>query len=104
MTGVSTDTFSLPVCNIFKEVQLNGQVCYQADIMALDKIREKVDKRKIGTDGFVMLLDYNENRMVELGVDQESVEDSAPLAKREKDQEIMLYVETVGKNYNDKRG
>ena len=40
-----------------------------------------VDKRKIATEGFVMLLDYNENRMVELGVDLDSGEDSTPFQK-----------------------
>ena len=95
VTGVATDIFSVPVCNIFKEVIVDGQVCYQADI-AMDKIRDMVDKRKIATDGFVMLLDYNENRMVELG-DLDSGEDSTLLGKREIDRDMMLYVETVGK-------
>ena len=95
LTGVSTDIFSVPVCNIFKEVIVDGQVCYQADI-AMDKIRDMVDKRKIATDGFVMLLDYNENRMVELG-DLDSGDVSTLLGKREIDRDMMLYVETVGK-------
>ena len=33
VTGVSTNIFSVPVCNIFKEVIVDGQVCYQADIV-----------------------------------------------------------------------
>ena len=85
------------MCNIFNEVLLDGQVCYQADLTK-DKIRDMVDKRKIATDGFVMLLDYNENRMVELGDDLEIGEDSPLLGKREEDKDVMLYVETVGKN------
>ena len=96
VTGVSTDMFRMPVCNIFKEVLLDGQVCYQADI-AMDKIRDMVDKRKIATDGFVMLLDYNENRMVELG-DLDIRKDSTLLGKREANKDMMLYIETVGKN------
>ena len=99
VTGVSTDIFSVPVCNIFKEVIVDGQVCYQADV-AMDKIRNKVDKRKIATEGFVMLLDYNENRMVKLGDDLEIGEDLPLLGKREVDKDVMLYVETVGKKYN----
>ena len=96
VTGVSTDIFSVPVCNIFKEVIVDGQVCYQAD-MAMDKIRDMVDKRKIATEGFVMLLDYNENRMVELGDDLDSGDDSTPLQERKVQKDIMLFVETVGK-------
>ena len=73
---------------------MDGQVCYQADI-AMDKIRDLVDKTKIATDGFMMLLDYNENRMVELG-GLDSGKDSTLLGKREKHKDMMLYVETVG--------
>ena len=78
---------------------MDGQVCYQADV-AKDKITDMVDKRKIATEGFVMLLDYNENRMVKLGDDLEIGEDSSLLGKREVDKDVMLYVETVGKKYN----
>ena len=78
---------------------MDGQVCYQAD-MAMDNIMDMVDKRKIATEGFVMLLDYNENRMVKLGDDLEIGEDSPLLGKREVDKDVMLYVETVGKNYD----
>ena len=89
--------FSLPVCNIFNEVLLDGQVCYQADLTN-DKIWDMVDKRKIATDGFVMLLDYNENRMAELGDLGRLEEDSTLLGKREIDNDVMLYVQTVGEN------
>ena len=75
---------------------MDGQVCYQADV-TLDNITNMVDKRKIATEGFVMLLDYNENRMVELGDDLDSGEDSTPLQERKVQKDIMLYVETVGK-------
>ena len=66
---------------------MDGQVCYQADV-AMDKLRDKVDKKMIATEGFVMLLDYNENRMVESGVHIDS---------GEIDTDVMLHVETVGK-------
>ena len=93
VTGVATDIFSVPVCNVFREVIVDGQVCFKAD-MDMDKIR---DKKKITSEGFVMLLDYNQNRMVESGVDMDIEEDSSLLGKREIDKEMMLYVETVGK-------
>ena len=59
---------------------MDGQVCYQADV-AMDNITDMVDKRKIATEGFVMLLDYNENRMVELGDDLDIGDDSTPFQK-----------------------
>ena len=81
LTGQYTDMFSIPVCNIFKETLVDGQLCYKADV---DKFREEVDKRKIATEGFVFILDHNENRNVEVGsVNNES----------------RIYIETVGKRY-----
>ena len=87
MTGVYTDMFTVPVCNIFEETMLDGQLCYQAD---LDRFRNMVDKKKIATEGFVFLLDYNENRMVDNG------EHSFLLQKNDK--EAMIYVQTIGEN------
>ena len=78
---------------------MDRQVCYQADIMALDNIRDMIDTKKIATEGFVMLLDYNENRMVESGVDLDIGEDSSLLGRKDVHKDMMLYVETVGKKY-----
>ena len=66
---------------------LDGQLCYQAD---LDRFRNMVDKKEIATEGFVFLLDYNENRMLDNG------EDNFLLQKNEK--EAMIYVQTIGEN------
>ena len=68
---------------------LDGQLCYQAD---LDRFRNMVDKKKIATEGFVFLLDYNENRMLGNAEPQ----DSFLLQKNEK--EAMIYVQTIGEN------
>ena len=92
MTGNYTDMFTVPVCNIFEETMLDGQLCYQAD---LDRFRNKVEKKKIATEGFLFLLDYNENRMLDEVYDEDNGEDSS-LRKNEKD--AMIYVETMGEN------
>ena len=84
--------FTVPVCNIFEETMLDGQLCYQAD---LDRFRNKVEKKKIATEGFLFLLDYNENRMLDEVYDEDNGEDSS-LRKNEKD--AMIYVETMGEN------
>ena len=91
MTGVYTDMFTVPVCNIFEETMLDGQLCYQAD---LDRFRNMVDKKKIATEGFVFLLDYNENRMLNEGYDKDNGEDSF----RNNEKEAMIYVQTIGEN------
>ena len=80
--------FSLPVCNIFKETMVDGQLCYQADV---DRFRDKVkDKKKAVTEGLVFVLDYNENRMVEVGGEQYS--------STKKKEDHILYIGTIGKS------
>ena len=67
ITGAYTDKLNTTVCNIFKETMVDGQLCYKADV---DRFSDKVlDKKKIVTEGLVILLDYNKNRMVEVGGD-----------------------------------
>ena len=87
--------FSVPVCNMFKETMLDGQLCYQADV---NKLREKVDKKKMVTEGLVFLLDYNENRMVEVEHEEDMKDDSFLLGKKEGQENALIYIETVGKN------
>ena len=87
VTGEHTDIFSVPVCNIFKETMVEGQLCYQADV---DRFRDEVEREKIVSEGFVFLLDYNEDRMGTVGVVEEDMEEG--------NADAMIYVETVGKN------
>ena len=83
ITGEYSDILNITVCNIFKKTIVNGQLCYRADV---NKFKDKVEKKKIAKEGFVFLLDYNENRMVEIG--------------GEKNENSIIYIETVGKKYN----
>ena len=92
LTGVMTDTFRVPVCNIFEEVVLDGKLCYQADV---HKLKKQVDwdkeKEKIVTSGFMFMLDYNEERGI-----QEVSKDK----KEERigyDKLAMVYIDTLGK-------
>ena len=97
VTGSFTDLFNVSVCNIFKETMLDGQLCYQAD---LDRIRDQVDEKMMVTEGFVFLLDYNEDRNVKENDDEERMEGSTLLCKKEEHDDALIYVETVGKNNN----
>ena len=93
--------FSVPVCNIFKQTMLDGQLCYKAD---LNSIRDQVDKKMMVTEGFVFLLDYNEHRNVIVNDDEDSMEGSALLSKKEGREDALIYVETVGENNNSAYG
>ena len=93
--------FSIPVCNIFKETMLDGQLCYQAD---LDRIKDQVDKKMMVTKGFVFLLDYNENRNVRENYGEDMKERYLPLDKKKGQEDALVYIETVGKNNNSVYG
>ena len=98
VVGATTDRFSAPVCNIFKEVVLEGQLCYQADVNSL---RGKVDRNEMVTEGFTFMLDYNKARMVDSGRDAFSTSKELGLLTHAKSseatEEALIYVETLGK-------
>ena len=101
----------MPVCNIFKEVILEGQLCYQADV---EKLKEKMDrehwekeKDKIRTSGFMLMLDYNEDRSLDMALNDKDEElkvndktmDSTILQKKSQkrdDKKPLIYLETIG--------
>ena len=91
VTGVRTPLFSVPVCNIFKEVLLEGELCYQADV---NNLREETDKEKIVTEGFMFMLDYNEDKNVE----EEEVKD---VDKERKSDEQLMDSEILGEMYGN---
>ena len=84
VTGKTASNFPAPVCNIFRETVLAGQLCYQAD---LNTVRERVDRKKAATEGFVFLLDYNLDRVGGMSK-----------ADMERDQ-ARIYIETLGKKF-----
>ena len=105
LTGVMTDKFSVPVCSIFTEVLLEGRLCYQADV---NKLKKQVDwekeKDKIVSSGFMFMLDYSEDRHIQLGLKDTMIKDkmvdSTILGHnygKAEDEQAMVYIETVGK-------
>ena len=49
--------FQTPVCNLFKEKMVAGQVCYEADI---NQFKDRVNWADILTKGFGFLVDTND--------------------------------------------
>ena len=95
--GKSVDNFNIPVCDKFRPTLLEGQLCYQLDA---NKFSKKVNKEEIASQGVLMLLDYNLDRMVTHKEDDTlTVEDSSLLKKNKKNiNDAMIYIETLGIN------
>ena len=77
---------------------MDGQLCYQADVESLldeveDKTKKVVDKKKIVTEGLVFFLDYNENRMVEVGKEKFST-----TSKKDSHDNVIILIGTIGKS------
>ena len=97
VTGKTTVRFLSPVCNIFRQTILDGELCYQADVNVLS---DRVDRNKIASEGFVFLLDYNSDRMASVQQGDEKTGDEAPMFEKDhgnRDQ-AMIYIETLGIN------
>ena len=87
--GRSFNNFSSPICDKFKHTFLDGQLCYQVDV---NDLRNKVDKKKMASNGIVLLLDYNFERTVKLEEEE----------RNENKGEARIYIETLGNNNNSK--
>ena len=87
---------------------MEGQLCYQADV---EKLKEKVDweneKDKIMTSGFMLILDHNEDRSLDMALNDKDEElkindktmDSTILQKKSQkrdDKKPLIYLETIG--------
>ena len=81
---------------------MDGQLCYEADVEKrlreeeerLNKTRDEVvDKRKAVTEGLVFVLDYNENRMVDVG--------GMEYSSTKKKEDHILYIGTIGKSLGE---
>ena len=95
--GKTIDNFNIPVCDKFTPTFLDGQLCYLLDA---NELRNKVDKKKMTSQGIVFLLDYNVDRMVkDEGDDLPTIENSKLLeVDNNNTKDAIIYIETLGKN------
>ena len=97
--GSKIDEFDVPVCNSFRPKIFNDQLCYELDLKKFS-INENIEMElKLG---FNFLMDYNEDRQIQLSKYQKIVKQHMSLAQSvaelEQDKQAVLYLDTVGKN------
>jgi hypothetical protein len=95
--GKTINNFDIPLCDKFRPTFLEGQLCYQLDA---NELRNIVDKKEIASQGIVMLLDYNFDRMVKDIGDYLPTMEKSKLLKVGNDNtmDAKIYIETLGKN------
>ena len=66
----------------------------------MNVLRDGVDKKKIASEGFEFLLDYNSLRMVDMGIQSESTNQELNAlstdATSENNKEALIFLETLG--------
>ena len=94
VTGKTISKFLTPVCNIFRQTILDGQLCYQADVNIL---RDAVDQKKAAKEGFVFLLDYNFDRMARVESSNANPSDELSMFEKERRNinQAKIYIETL---------
>ena len=93
--GKKISKFSVPVCTKFRAKMLHGERCYQLD---LQDVQEDVSFRKGEVNALTFLIDYNEDKMV-------NVPSVKPMMKymegRLSRKEVTIYVDTLGRSPHD---
>ena len=70
---------SFPVCTSFNPVALDGQLCYNIKL-------NNVTSNNRRTDGLILILDLNEDRLVPLGMEEDNDQSNVKLIFNPKDQ------------------
>ena len=95
--GVKIDQFNVPVCNSFKAIILNDQLCYEVDPNLFINWREAEDQIKFGLS---LAVDLNEDRQM---LENESVEfgnleqKTFTSSSENKKMDFSIHLETIGK-------
>ena len=59
--GKKIDQFELPVCNKFKRMIANGQLCYTLDV---NEFMDQIEIEKAMKTGLIFVMDYNDESMI----------------------------------------
>ena len=63
LMGVKMEPFNVPICNSFKAIIRNDQLCYTIDLLKFSYDDGSMEEKL--NSGFAFLMDYNEDRQVE---------------------------------------
>ena len=90
--GNKVDSFDVPVCNSFKAVLHNDQICYQVDI---EKFRDEETLEKQLKHGLVIIIDENKDR--QFLKNDRKVSGTRNLFSPEEENRIQLHLDTISK-------
>ena len=97
--GETNSLFDSPICNKFKPKIRNGQLCYQVNV---NEVKDQIGNKDDQLIGLTFLLDYNDERMVQVKNSKSMDASLDGLYKMQNENkgnkpEAKIYIEALGK-------
>ena len=99
--GEEFSNFHVPVCRLFREKIVNGQVCYEAD---LNQYRDRVNWKEALSSGFNLIIDTNDEYDVK-NIMQKKASGRKKIGKsfnsyqdKKEDNSFTVILKTISKN------
>lgn len=94
IVGTTSEQFELPVCNSFKSIVRNDQLCYQIDLEDFKDINNMEKQLK---EGFVLIVDYNEERQLAKFTSNKNTEEEGLYLLSDDQNLVQIHLETISK-------
>ena len=94
--GTKIDQFEVPVCNSFHAKVLNDQLCYEVDLNKYSNHEHVEQELKLG---FYFLMDYNEDRQIPIGQNNNEVKEvtlANTIIKADEYKNALIHLNTIG--------
>ena len=94
--GEKIQQFRMPVCNCFRAKNVNEQLCFEVD---LNKFSKKDGNDKELDLGFKFIMDYNEDRQINIYSETNmlNAEEGLDLIEPDDNRHAFIYLNTIGK-------
>ena len=87
--GRNVSNFPVPVCNVFREKTVSGQVCYQADV---NKYMAEANNKDVLLEGLSLIIDTNDE------YDVKNLMEKTPSEREENLNQMSVYLQHKNDN------
>ena len=97
--GIKINEFDIPVCDVFKPKLYFDQLCYETDLQQLKDTR-KLELEKQLKYGLTLVLDYNEERQVNINTTTRNKFDEKKRIYHDNANSFSMFVDTISDTFN----
>ncbi len=94
--GVKMEEFKIPVCNSFKEIIRNDQLCYEIDLEKFKKLNNIQDQLQTG---LILVLDLNEERQFGIHRNDTNERERLQILGSNNKNDVEIHLDTISKKY-----